>query len=106
MTTTREIIEAVAEYRGIPANDLRSTKRKRPVAHARQEAFFIAKKATGLSLRQIGRHIGNRDHTTVLHGLAAVKCRMTDADYAKEVHDMICMAAPERKPVFKSTRAK
>ena len=37
------------------------------IALARQICMFIAKEKTNLSLVNIGKQIGNRDHSTVIH---------------------------------------
>lgn len=42
--------------------------RQRRLALARQFVCYWARRRTGLSLPQIGRKLGNRDHTTVIQG--------------------------------------
>lgn len=61
------IQQKVAEYFGIKLEDLKSKKRTRVVAFPRQVAMFLCRELTDNSLPQIGRHFGDRDHTTVLH---------------------------------------
>jgi hypothetical protein len=46
----------------------------RRYAHARHIAFFLCVRYAGLSFPHIGRLFGDRDHTTVLHGVR----KMTD----------------------------
>jgi chromosomal replication initiator protein len=38
-------------------------------SHPRYAAFKILRENTGMSMPQIARHFGGRDHTTVMHGL-------------------------------------
>ena len=51
---------------GIPMARLVSNQRSKNVAHARFIAMWLARNLTGQSLVQIGRNMGDRDHTTVL----------------------------------------
>ena len=41
--------------------------RSKEIALARQMCMFIAKEKTNLSLASIGKQIGGRDHSTVIH---------------------------------------
>lgn len=61
------IQKKVAEYFDIKLEDLKSKKRTRAVAFPRQVAMFLCRELTDNSLPQIGKHFGDRDHTTVLH---------------------------------------
>jgi hypothetical protein len=54
---------------------LESNRRYTEIVELRMFFSFIAK-SLGYSLKAIGRHIGNRDHTTIIHNLTAFKNRM------------------------------
>lgn len=63
------LCEAVAAEHGINAADLRGSCRTARVCKARHE-FMRGAYERGLgSLQQIGRFLGGRHHTTVLHGI-------------------------------------
>ncbi len=62
-----EIQRALAHYYKITIADITGTSRKRNVARPRQLGMHLAKRFSKVSLSQIGREFGNRDHTTVLH---------------------------------------
>lgn len=51
--------------------------RKKEIATPRQIAMFLAKQLTDSSLKTIGLHFGNRDHSTVIHAIQTVsnKCK-------------------------------
>ena len=49
------------------------------LAHHRQIAMYVARE-TGRSLPFIGRCMGGRDHTTILHGRRAVQSRIDSGD--------------------------
>lgn len=74
--TLRQIIREVCVKHGVSELDLQSYRRDAPVVRARHEAFFRARYETKFSLAEIGRRIGNRDHTTVIHGIWAHRQRM------------------------------
>lgn len=42
--------------------------------------MYLARRLTPLSLPEIGRRFGGRDHTTVLHGVRAVETRLAADD--------------------------
>lgn len=60
---------------GIPINAIVSPRRHIPTARARHIFFYVARKLTAASYPQIGRYCGDRDHSTVMHGVAKVEAR-------------------------------
>ncbi len=54
--------------------------RTRSLARHRQIAMFVARRMTGRSLPFIGRRTGDRDHTTILHGMRAVQSLIDTSD--------------------------
>lgn len=69
------IVEAVAEYFNLNPDALFSKNRMRDINDARQIIMYLSHKLIGLSSTVIGRKL-NRQHGTVLHGIAAVEERM------------------------------
>jgi hypothetical protein len=65
----RDIIRAVAEAHAISINDLLCDSHSRPLVLARHEAAYEMAQLTRLSLVQIGRALGGRDHTTIMNAL-------------------------------------
>lgn len=53
---------------GVSRTELTGASRNRRIVFARQFVMYWARRKVGLSLPQIGRRLGGRDHTTVLHG--------------------------------------
>lgn len=78
--TVGKIIFAVGQYFNIPTRDLKGPYRTANIAHARQVAFFLARKLTSRSLPEIGRQFNGRDHTTVLHGIRKIE-RLVKSDW-------------------------
>jgi len=63
--------EVLASREGITFMDLISPRRNKEIVAARHEVFYRCRVETALSLPQIGRRMGGKDHTTVLHGIRA-----------------------------------
>src|ERR1700761_471766 len=72
-TSVEEIQQQVAERFGISRAELIGTSRAATPLRARQVAIFLTRELTDLSLPQIGRLYGGRDHTTVLNSLRRVE---------------------------------
>ena len=66
--TVPQVMEAVGDYYRLSMERLCSRNRSRVVSFPRQVAMYLARTETDASFPQIGQHLGNRDHTTVLHG--------------------------------------
>jgi len=61
------IQETVAKYFNIDPKDLVGIKRSNDIVFPRQIAMYLCRVVPQLSLPQIGKDFGNRDHTTVMH---------------------------------------
>lgn len=79
------ILDAVAQYFGIDRQDLLGSSRKKQIAVPRQVAMYLLCTETDLSLAQIGAFMGNRDHTTILHGRDRVR-EWVETDPAMRLH--------------------
>jgi chromosomal replication initiator protein len=77
-TSVEEIQERVAAAFGISRAELVGTSRAATPLRARQVAIFLTREMTDLSLPQIGRLYGGRDHSTVLNSLRRVESSLTE----------------------------
>lgn len=66
-TPLADIASVVARYYSMPLRLMRSSSRKAPVVLARAVVIYLARQLTALSYEEIGRYLGGRDHTTVMH---------------------------------------
>ena len=48
---------------------MKSKKKTKALIQPRHTAMYMTRQLTDLSLPEIGRHFGGRDHTTVLHAV-------------------------------------
>lgn len=65
----KQIVIEVAERERIPILDLMSDFREKHVVAARGEIFYRMRHECGLSYPEIGKRMGNRDHSTVIWGV-------------------------------------
>lgn len=68
-----QIQKKVAEHFNVKLADMHSPRRLRSVARPRQIAMFLAKQLTPMSLPEIGRKFGGRDHTTIMHAVKKIE---------------------------------
>jgi hypothetical protein len=68
-TPARRMLNEVAEKHNMPVAAFRSQSRTMPFINLRHEACYRLSTELGFSLMQIGRLMGNRDHTTVLNAI-------------------------------------
>ncbi len=84
--TVEEIQRKVCEHYNIRLSDLLGPRRVRAIARPRQVAMYLAKNLTARSLPEIGRRFGDRDHTTVMHGVRRIEAlKATDHQLAEDV---------------------
>ncbi len=88
---TVDIIQKrVAAFYNAKISDMKSKKKNKNIILPRHAAMFLTRKLTDLSLPEIGRHFGGRDHTTVLHAIQKVdNLVQTDEDYQASIENLI-----------------
>lgn len=72
------IVAFVCFMEGISEDDLRSQNRSRQLVEARQLVVHLARQWTPMSLPEIGRFLGDRDHTTILHAEQQAKRKVKE----------------------------
>ncbi len=77
--TVDRILKVVSEFFGVKVQDLRSKKKTKEIVLARQVAMYLARQLTDLSLGDIGKNIGGKDHATVIYA-----CRQVEAKKAQD----------------------
>lgn len=65
--TLKQILAVVARYYSLSQTALRSSDRRKSLVLARGVTVYLARKLTSLSYSQIGKGLGRRDHTTIMH---------------------------------------
>ncbi len=72
------IMAVTAQYYSVTLEDLCGTSRTRVLVTARQIAMYLCRELTDLSLPQIGRTFGGKDHTTVMHACRKITAQMQE----------------------------
>ena len=67
-----DVIDAVCKYYSVGKRNLLGTSRSRPIARPRQVLMYILRTQLGLPLEEVGRVVGGRDHTTVMHAVEKI----------------------------------
>ncbi len=81
-----DILKIVSRHFKIAKTEILSARRSRDVVRPRQIAMYLAKSLTSRSLPEIGRRLGGRDHTTVLHSVRKVQQLMkNDGQLQQEI---------------------
>lgn len=81
--TPTAILEATGRHFEIPQANLLSKRRDARTAGARQVAMYLMRTDGRETLPEIGRVLGGRDHTTVLHGCNKIERRLKLEDQLK-----------------------
>jgi chromosomal replication initiator protein len=63
-----DVVDAVCRYYKVDPRALRGKARDREIVLPRQVAMYLMRQKTQASLVEIGRELGGKDHSTVLHG--------------------------------------
>lgn len=84
--TVDEILERVCEHFSVTTTAVNSRSRKRDIVTARQVSMYLSQKYTKMPASRIGKLIGNRDHSTVIHSCTQVEKRLkTDKMFSAEL---------------------
>ncbi|MBQ6965357.1 MAG: chromosomal replication initiator protein DnaA [Bacteroidaceae bacterium] len=88
--TIEDVKQCVCERFKLKVSQLESRIRTQQIAYARQIAMYLAAQLTDKSHVQIGVHIGNRNHATVIHALKQIKDMMeVDENTRRDVEELM-----------------
>lgn len=65
--TPARILKEVSQFYNIPVADIKGNERSKSIVRARQVAVYLIRQITSLSLKEIGRYLGGKDHSTILY---------------------------------------
>jgi chromosomal replication initiator protein len=92
--TPERIVALVSDHYSIKVEALFGQRRTRSVALPRQVAMYLLRQFTELSLVDIGRIFGGRDHSTVIYACEKVGTMVaTDNEFAERINGLISTLA-------------
>jgi chromosomal replication initiator protein len=92
--TPERIITTVSDRFGVRTEAMCGKRRTRNIALPRQVAMYLMRQLTDLSLVEIGRHFGGRDHTTVIYACEKVGTMITgDSPFEEKINGLISTLA-------------
>ena len=80
IVTPEFIITTVAEHFDLTSEEITGSKRSSKVVLPRQIAMFLCREMTNVPLKGIGKYLGNRDHTTIMHGIEKIEKELQTSD--------------------------
>ncbi len=87
--TIESVQKAVCDYFSMRIQDIKTKKRTKEVANARQIAMYLIKQHTQLSLSEIGRGFGGKDHATVIYACKQIEeKRQKDENLNKTIENI------------------
>jgi chromosomal replication initiator protein len=92
--TPTEVINTVGNYYGVGVQQLKGERRTKTIVWPRQILMYLLRQELRLPLEEVGRLVGGRDHTTVLHAAEKVKGEI------EQNHKFQAELAEVRKRIF------
>ncbi len=81
--TPKLIINIVSEHFGVKADDITSKKRNSEFVLPRQIVMYLCRELTDTSFANIGKLLGKKDHTTIIHGVNKIADEILNNDELK-----------------------
>ena len=93
--TPSYILDVVAEHYGIDVDLLLSNKRSNDIAYPRQIVMYLCDAMTDTSLSEIGKFLGGKDHSTVIHGVKKIASDIkNNPDFASKIEVLKSKISP------------
>ena len=74
--TIDDILDKVCSHYNVTMSAVNSRSRKKDIVIARQVSMYMAQKYTKMPASRIGKLVGNRDHSTVIHSCSKIEDRL------------------------------
>lgn len=87
--TPKLIIQIVSEHFGLQETDIYSKKRSQDIVYPRQIAMYLCRQFTEISLVNIGKAFGKRDHSTVLHAIEKIEAEVETNNSTRNTVDIL-----------------
>ena len=87
--TPEHIIEVVAEHYGVRPEDIKSQRRNKEIVLPRQISMYLIRIFNDITLQDVGKLLGNRDHSTIIHGFDKITNEMDRNPDLKNTIDIL-----------------
>ena len=87
--TPNLIIDMVSEHFGVASTDITSKKRNSEFVLPRQVVMYLCREMLDISLANIGKVLGKKDHTTIIHGINKIEDELSSNDDLKNKIEII-----------------
>jgi len=97
--TPKAILTTVANYYGIDIEGLTGKRRDRKTSLARQVTMYLLRERNHCGLAEIGKMLGGRDHTTIMHGCEKIAAELdVNPELQDSVNDIRQKLKPKKPP--------
>ncbi len=83
--TPETVLKAVAQHFELSVEELKGPCRRQDIVLARHMAIYIIRQHLGESWKRIAQRLGNRDHTSIIHGYRKME-KLLELDYEVSAH--------------------
>ncbi|MBE5872937.1 MAG: chromosomal replication initiator protein DnaA [Lachnospiraceae bacterium] len=83
------IINVVAEHFGVKVEDITSKRRNSEFVQPRQVVMYLCRELTDTSFADIGKMLGKKDHTTIIHGVNKIASEINSNEELRNKIDII-----------------
>ncbi len=87
--TPNTIIKETAKYYGVTIKDIKGKSRLKTLVRPRQVCMFLLRDYAGMGYKSIGELLGDRDHTTIMHGVEKITTLYNESPQFKKEIDQI-----------------
>ena len=87
--TPEYIISMVAEHYDITIDEIKGNKRNSKIVIPRQIAMYLCREMIDIPLKSVGKCLGNRDHTTIMHGCEKIEHELQTSDTMKNTIEVL-----------------
>jgi chromosomal replication initiator protein len=90
--TPEAVLKAVAQHFALSVEEIKGPCRRQDIVLARHLAIYIIRQHLGESWKRIGQRLGNRDHTSIIHGYRKME-KLLEVDYEMSTHYKVNLRA-------------
>ena len=87
--TPELIIQVVSDHFGLTSADISSQKRNKEIVYPRQIVMYLCRNMTETPLQAIGKYLGGRDHTTIIHGSEKIGTDIANNETLRNTIDIL-----------------